>query len=308
MAGDADLLPVAGLADCGRADGVAARTHPAPPGAGCTLLRAAAVAALLAAPALAAPAVRGSVEGGFSLARLDYVERGPTDSVLDRESGLLPAATLALELHPSRWSARVSASAGAGDLRYAGRTQSPDVSFDDLPVETTSGARVLALELQGGAFVDPGRRLALYAGAAYRAWQRRIASTTVVSRSGSVARVPELDEEYSWFELLGGVRCTLSRTWLGDWLLDARLSRVIGGRVVVDLPAEDATLHPGDRFGGRLASAFRFSLASGWSLLVEAHWARWRLGASPVDPRSLLYEPESESRTVGLDTRLVAKF
>lgn len=285
-----------------------APTHPAPPGAGCFLLRAAAVAALLAAPALAAPAVSGSVEGGFSLLRLDYVERGATGSVLDRESGLLPAAILALELHPSRGFARISASAGAGELRYTGRTQSPDASFDDLPVETTSGARVLAVELQGGVFVDPGRRLALHASAAYRAWRRRIASTTVVSRSGSAARVPELDEDYSWFELSGGVRCTLSRTRLGDWLLDARLSRVIGARVVVDLPGEDATLRPDGRFGGRLASAFRFTLAPGWSLLVEAHWARWRLGASPVDPRTLLYEPESESRTVGLDTRLVAMF
>ncbi len=264
--------------------------------------------AFLAAPALAAEPALGSIEGGFALVWLDYAERDPTGRVLDRESGLLPTATVAVELHASRWFARLSASAGAGDLRYDGRTQSLNAAFDDLPVESTSGARFPAVELRAGAFVDPERRLALYAGSAYRAWEREIAPTTVVSRSGSTAQVPELDEHYSWFELQGGVRCTFVRTALTDWQLDARLTRVIGGRVVVDNASGDVMLHPGDRFGGRLALAVRVAVAPRWYLLVEGHWALWRFGASPVDASSLLYEPESESRTAGLEARAVATF
>lgn len=282
--------------------------HPAPSGAGCFRLWAALAGVLLGATALAAEPLRGSVEAGFGIAWSGYDERGPTGRVLDRETGFLPSASLAAELEHSLGFAGLAASARMGDLRYEGRTQSPNAAFDDLPVATTSRARVLGADLRMGAFVDPDRRLAPYAGVGWRSWKREILSTAVVSRTGSTAVVPELDEAYSWLELQLGARCTLARSARTEWRLDARVLRVVGGRVVVSRPGGDVALDLGDRTGGRLALAVRVAVAPRWHVVVEGHGALWSFGASPVDAVALLYEPDSESRTVGIEVRAGATF
>lgn len=263
---------------------------------------------LLAAPALGEAPARIHLEGGVGFAWLDYAEYGPTGRVLDRESGFLPGGALAVELEHSLGFAGLAASARAGDLRYDGHTQSTNAAFDDLSVETTSRARVLAAELRMGAFVDAGRRLAPYAGGAWRSWRREILSTTVVGRTGSTATVPELDERYSWFELHVGARCTLLRSSRADLQLDARVLRVVGGRVLVARAGGDVTLDLGARSGGRLSLSARVSVAPRWALLVEAHGALWYFGASAVDASTSLYEPDSESRSAGIEALAVATF
>jgi hypothetical protein len=269
-------------------------------------LFAAALWSLLLSPAAATPP-RLSAELAFAVDHLAY-EETEGGRVLDREAGAVPSLAVALAAEGFAWHARLRAVVAGADVAYSGRTRSANPALDALPVSTASGARLAGLDVQAGVFGDPGRRLALYAGAAWWTWNRAIAGTSVTSRTGEVVPVSGLDERYAWLELQGGVRVVVLRTGPVDWLADVRVLQVVGGQVSVDVGGERVTLHLGSRPGARLAAAVRWAASPRWSVRAEGSWTTYGFGASEVDGATLLSEPESRTSRAGVEAGVALAF
>ncbi len=297
------MIPVATRSSSRRAS-----RHPAPPGAGCFISCALAAAFLLAPVGGRAEAAGVSVEAGPAISGWDYAEYGPTGVQLDRERGFVPGAAAAAQLDRPRWFARCEGRASDGTLRYRGRTQSANAVFDGLPVTSTSDARFLSVEARAGARLGDGGRLAAYGGAAWRGWRRSIRPTTVTSAGGVEAPVAGLRERYGWAELHAGARWSAVRTASLELAVDARLLATVLGEVAVDRPAGAVSLGLAPRPGARVAAEWREAIAGPWYLAVDAHAAIWAFGASAVDVRSGLHEPDSVTRTFGLEARVGARF
>jgi hypothetical protein len=247
------------------------------------------------------------VDVGLGVVRFRYEERGPTGAVIDREEGLVPAASFAVEHDVSPWVLGAAAEVAAGDVTYDGRTSSANVALHGLPVRTTSAARLIRVGAELGRWIDPGRRLGLSAGAGWRSWSRRIAPAATVTASGSAVSVAGLDERYRWAELQVGGRWVFLRAGRWEWRLEARAELPVAPSVAVDAPAGPVELHPAARLGWRVSLPLLVTFRARGYAAVEPYAAAARLGASGVDATSRLFEPASDARTLGLRVRLGAR-
>jgi hypothetical protein len=285
--------------------------NPAPSGAGFFVSSLAILCAISAPTAGVAGGpgpLAGSVELGGGAVHFDYAERGRSGVFLDGEQGWVPGLELRAELAPGRLFVVASGRLAKGSVAYDGRTQSSVPANDDLPVTTTTRTDFARVELQGGGWLDPGRRLGIYAGAAARRWSRDIRPTTVVSRSGATIRVGGLDELYLWGELQAGVRLAAVEAGRVRLELDGRLLQVVGPRLAVDWAGERVALKLGALPGWRLGAALRIEVATPWFVVLEGSAEGYRFGASDVDPASGIMEPASETTNVELGARLGARF
>lgn len=287
------------------------RSHlrdPAPCGAG-SFFCAAAIALAVGAPApAAAGAARFSVEPGAGLTRFGYVERAPGGAVLDREAGLVPGLAVRAEAAGAAWFARGALRASRGEVEYEGRVSSPSAALDGLEVRTTTAAAFLSGEAQLGAWLGAGRRIALYAGAGARRWRREIRPTTVVSRSGVAVAVGGLDETYAWGELQAGVRVAALRARAAEVELDVRAVHPIWPTLAVDWFGRTVELDLGARPGLRAALALRWLVHPRVHLVAEPSLELSSLGRSRPDPATGVFEPDSETRTFGLEARVGTRF
>lgn len=276
--------------------------RPAPAGAGRLCSCALAALALLAPGGARASDLRLAVEAGASVRSWEYAEYGPTGVRLDREHGAIPGASAALRVERGPWLGGLSVAGGAGALRYDGRTQSANVAFDGLPISTWSDARLVSAEALAGGWIRGGP-IAAYGAVAWRAWWRDIRPTTVTSAAGATAQVSGLSERYRWVELAAGARWAAVRARGLEVDLDARALATVLGEVTVETgSAPVLSLAP--RPGGRLAVLARQALGARWYLAAEAWGGVRAFGASAVDVRSGMHEPDSVTWTAGVEARV----
>jgi hypothetical protein len=227
---------------------------------------------------------------------------------LDGETGWVPGIAAAFELDGAPLFGRFTARLAKGTVAYDGHVQSADPNFDGVDAKTDSGAGFLQGELQVGAFLDRGRRLAVFAALGGRRWTREIHSAIVTSpATGQTAMVSGLDETYGWFELQAGVRGVLAETARARVALDARVVRTASPSMTVILPgAGDVTLDLGARTGWRLGAAAQLELgASATRYVTAGAFAEgYAFDRSAVDPTYLIYEPSSTTVNVGVEVGL----
>jgi len=281
---------------------------PAPSGAGSLLFRAAVIFALAAPPPSRAADATGSVEAGLALLAFDYAEHSLSGRTLDEERGWVPALALRAGLEAGPLFVALDGRFGRGDVRYDGQTQSANPALDALPVSTTTAATFAGVEAQAGGWLDPGRHVALLAGAAARWWDRDIQPTTVASRTGATVPVSGLHERYSWQELHAGLRAGADTGARSRLELEARFVHGLRPRIAVDWSGERVELDLGARPSWRFGLTWRFDLTAPWSLSVEGSAERFRFGESPADPVTRIREPESETTNAGLAVRVGRRF
>jgi hypothetical protein len=285
--------------------------NPAPQGAGFVVSRA---VALLAAGALAAPSAGRAgeaavtLEVGPTLGRLDYVERDRSGRFLDGEEGWLPGVVVRGDFESGRLFVGGGVRLARGAVDYEGRTQSAAPANDDLPIASRSDADFAQVEARAGGWLDAGRQVGLYGGAAARRWGRDIRSTTVVSRTGATIAVSGLEEVYDWRELQAGVRLAAEPNAWARLEFDARLFQVLLPRVSVEWGGETVELRLGSRPGWRLGVSTFLALDDRWTVAAEAALERYRFGASDPDPSTGILEPASETTHAELSARIGARF
>jgi hypothetical protein len=279
-----------------------------------------AIALLL--PSAARGALEGRGEVRLGVQHLDYAEyAGAGSTSLDREAGWLPAFSGELELRGGRWLGRASARLALGSVSYHGHTQSlTDPNLDGLPLRSTTDATFVSGELQGGAFLDDARRLALFVALGARRWTRDIRDATVIARDGTPAAVLGLSEIYSWFELMAGVRWTFLERPRMAWDAEARLVRTAGAEVSVDLARAfgvDATarLGLGARTGWRLGTTYRHDVTPTMFLVASAWAEGYAFGASGLylfqdagGVTQAIAEPRSDTVSAGLEVGVGGRF
>lgn len=294
----------------------------APSARGARRPAAVAIALALAVPAAARGDLDGRGEVRLGVMRLDAAEYGGAGPAsLDREAGWVPAVSGELTLRGARWFGRAGARLGFGTVRHRGETRSlADPTLDGLPLRTTSAATFVSGEVEGGGFLDAGRRLAVFAALGARRWTRDVRDATVVARDGTSAAVLGLSEIYSWFELQAGVRFTLLERARLAWDAEARLVRTAGAEVSIDLARafgveETARLGLGARTGWRTATTLRHDVAGATFVAVSLWVEGFAFGASGVHvfqdasgATQAISEPRSETVLAGLEVGVGGRF
>jgi hypothetical protein len=254
------------------------------------------------------PARVGRAQISLGLQRIDYEERAPRGTFLDGETGWLPTLAAAVEVRGGRAFFRAAARLTRGALDYDGRVQGGDGTVNGLAALSTSDARFVGAELQGGAFLDAQHRLLLMGGVATRRWDRDIHATEVVSRTGVLVPVSGLSEVYRWYELQAGVRWTVLARRASEWDLELALVRTADPRIAVDLFGREVRLRLGARTGFRVGTTFRRDLSRAAFLSVAWHADSYAFGASAVDLASGVLEPDSTTWTASLEAGAGVRF
>lgn len=235
------------------------------------------------------------------LMHFDYREYGEQGNLLDRENGLLPGLLLGVARTQGSWQIAGTLSYHSGDIAYTGQTNG------GIPISTTTRQRMTDAELRAGYQFQPVRRITptLYAGAANHRWRRDIQAT----HTSSGIPVRGLLETYRWWQAFLGVKMSGKKTAPFDWVLDARLIRIIAPTVDVDFSGlyDNAHLNLGERWGFRLALPMSYSMNHSTTLVLEPYLERFSLGRSSTIPltsqgiaRGTVTEPDSTTRNYGI--------
>lgn len=257
----------------------------------CTRL-AVCILALASLSARAADAVQqldAWLAGGIT--DFDYAE---TENAieLDREEGLLPGLDAGLHLAQGALFAEGALSITGGPVDY--RSASVASRTDEMILDAGVIAGFTALE-------HDRTRLALFAGAGYRHWERGIRST---------ATAFGLDETYRWWYGSLGARVTQALGDRGQLSADLRLTRTVDPDITIDFAAgyDSKTLQLGTANGLRAAVAWERRLRDGVSLFVSPWYEYWKLGRSDTEPLyrnglpvGTVFEPRSTTRNLGVN-------
>ncbi len=281
--------------------------------------RAARAIAALALVVAASPAaaqeepVRGRAELRAGVVLFDYLETFEGHS-LDREHGVVPALAGDLEGGWGRAFGRLSFRLARGTVDYSGEvqdTQTPGSAIDGVWAHGQSDATLLEAHLQGGALVDPARRLAVFAGAGVRQWQRSIHDTVATGRDGLLYQVSGIDETYGWWELELGARYAILAGPRDAWDVEAALVQTVAPQIQVDYLGSSVSLDLGARLGWRAGTTFRHQFAPPWFLVAGLWGEGYRFGASAPKavPGGLqILEPDSRTLRFGLEVGVGATF
>ena len=243
--------------------------------------------------------LRGELRVGF--ASFDYVEsyQGRT---LDREQGVLPVLALETEVRWRRAFARLGFRLASGSVDYGGEVLAPmDAALDGVWANGESDALQLEGRLEAGAFVDPDRRLSLFAGLGVRRWRRAIQDTVAVSRDGSAVAIQGYTEAYGWGELEAGARYAVVQRGDDGWDVEARVVRTIAPSIDVAYLGSPVSLELGARLGWRAGTTYRHAFTPGWFVVAGLWGEGYAFGASGVDPVHVILEPDSRTLRFGLE-------
>jgi hypothetical protein len=279
------------------------------------------LAVLLVAPTSSRAEPDGRAELRLGLLRFEYAEYGDRGASLDREMGWVPAVSGEVELRGSRLFGRAAARLAQGNVTYHGRTQSlSDPNLDALPVRSKTDVSFVSGELQGGAFLDGARRLALFVAAGARRWTRDIRDAAVTARDGTPASVTGLSEIYAWYELQAGARFTFLALPRTAWDLEGRVVRTAGADISVDLGRPfgvdgTARMGLGASTGWRAATTLRQDLEPGVFLVVSLFAEGYAFGASHLyvfqdagGTTRAISEPRSETLGGGLEVGIGGRY
>lgn len=241
----------------------------------------------------AAPAIGGSLAVGAM--HFQFEEFDADDRRLVEESGWLPGVTAALGWHGSRFSLGGALAYYSGEIDYDGQTSL------GVPIDSDTEQHILDLALETAYRLPLALppRVYVYAGGAYRHWQRDIQSVGAVSG---------LDETYQWWRAEAGARLRWS-AGANEWGLDGAVTRNLNPDVEVDFGGafDSVTLDLGERWGWRTGANWSRRVAPGLAVGLDVFYERWDLGESSTETlgsngvsAGSVFQPRSESRNYGI--------
>ena len=241
---------------------------------------------------------------GTNLLAFNYAEYNDSNVFLDGETGLIPGIVLKLRKSKansfSEWVANVS----YNKIKYDGQTQSA------IPLTTISDAFIIDSHFKLGRIFPPsyGRNQSLYAGLGYRYWLRNIRSGKDINGNP----VAGLLEEYYWFYGLLGYAVNFEASKKVNVGFDFRLTRMFNAKMDVDFLGfnafDNTSVNLGNKIGARLAAPIEIKMIRSL-LFVTPYYEIIDIGKSNtvrvnsggVATTTLIYEPRSETRNVGVE-------
>lgn len=232
-----------------------------------------------------------AAEIGVSALRFNYAEHD-ADATLDSELGGIPGLSIRLTQRLSDWEWEERASYLYGRINYAGYV-SCACSSNGAPINTNTDEVIGDMELRLGRWFEGGYPVMPYVGLGYRRWDRTILP---------VGNVSGLFESYRWQYASLGAKLIAYQQGSSSLMLDFGWIRPLNP--VMYLDANNSRFDLGRRNGLRLMLTSRMSLAEDTTLTLEPYFEYWQLGSSPRPDPTVPYEPESETRNLGLNLRL----
>ena len=263
------------------------------------------IALLPANEVMAQPKIGPEVTIAVSVLNFGYKEFDDNGTLLDREDGLIPGAVLSLSHTSNRWVFAGDISYHGGEVVYDGQTNTPT----PVPIKTRTAQNIADLALRSEYWLYP--RYAHYLGAGYHHWDRDILPGT----DANGGAVGGLFESYAWGTFFIGAKAVVYESRSANWLLDARLLKIIKPTMTVRLNSYDsATLSLGERPGFRVALPWRYTVKKSTSLNVEPYAETFELGRSATTRLTAngapafdqfgnpvyIYEPLSQTVNYGL--------
>ena len=257
------------------------------------------------------PELRGRAELRAGVVLFDYLETLDGES-LDREHGVIPALSGELEVGGRRAFGRLSGRLAGGTVDYHGQVQAPTApAIDGVWASGQSDAQLLEARLEGGAWVDPARRLAVFAGVGARQWQRTIHDTVATGRDGLLYQIQGLSETYGWWDLDLGARYAIVETEGDGWDVEAALVQTVSPGIQVSYAGSNLSLDLGARLGWRASTSWRHRFAPSWFAVAGLWGEGYRFGASAakdVGGGQAILEPDSRTFRLGLELGVGARF
>lgn len=247
-------------------------------------------------------AVQVEFEIGAGLMNFDYVEYDDNGVFLDGESGLMPGAVMKLKLNSQSAYSEFVGQLYANTIEYDGQTQG------GTPVQTDSDAVIFDIHYKFGFKLSRARNHGPYLGLGYRYWFRNIHSGYDINGNP----VAGLLEEYYWnYWLLGysGSFRTSDTVRVG---FDIRHTKMFNAKMDVDFLGfggyDDTQVNLGEEAGLRLSAPVKI-IMRGYSLIISPYYERIdisksntvRLTSGGVPTTTLIHEPRSETRNVGIE-------
>ena len=245
------------------------------------------------------------IEAGVGLLGMHYKEFDDNNVVLDREDDPIVGVRLLLREYYNGKFAELGGSFHSGSVTYLGKTQPPD----NTPVQTSSDADIFDIYFHFGKWrKQSATDYAVYAGLGYRYWFRYI-------RPGFDALnnpVAGIAEEYYWPYGILGMKFAFQTTSNVKIQLDLRAMRMFAAKMDIDFLGfggyDDTSVDLGSRWGGRIGLPIHVKLLPRQQLIIEPYIEVIDIGKSNtvevtsggVPTGTLIYEPRSETRNVGL--------
>lgn len=257
------------------------------------------VAVVFAQPAMA---VQVEFEFGGGLMKFDYAEYNGSAVFLDGETGFIPGGVLKLKLNSQSVYSEFVGQLYGNTIQYDGQTQG------GTPVQTDSDAVIFDTHYKFGFKLSQARNHGPYLGLGYRYWFRNIRSGYDINGNP----VAGLLEEYYWnYGLLGysGSFRASEKMRVG---FDIRHTKMFNAKMDVDFLGfggyDDAQVNLGEEFGSRISVPVKM-IMRGYSLIVSPYYERIDIGKSNtvrltsggVPTTTLILEPRSETRNVGIE-------
>ena len=245
-----------------------------------------------------------SISLGLALQDFGYKEFSDQNTLLDREDGWIPGISGSYSRQTGKYSLDINLSYLKGNVVYDGQTQG------GLPHKTHTNEQIIDTSISLG-ILDPvklANPTVLYFGLGFREWQRDILPTSTVLG---------LFETYSWhYGFIGGKIELLRKEKLSLWL-DGRFTRPINPTMNICLSNFDCeNLNLGVSTSGRVSVPVHYQLHTNNKLIIEPYFESWNFGRSPdkaltingTPTGSVIHEPRSETRNIGITVNISSQF
>lgn len=243
-------------------------------------------------------------EIGTGLMAFDYAEYKDNNVFLDGETGLIPGIILKLKNTNKRSYSEWVGSVYYNKIKYDGQTQS------GTPLVTLSDALVIDTHFKLGENFSSayGREQSLYAGLGYRYWLRNIHSGYDINGNA----VAGLLEEYYWYYAHIGYTMHFDAVENIQMGFDFRLTKMFAAKMDIDFLGfnsyDNTSVNLGNKIGARFAMPLEIEMTQS-TLLLTPYYEIIDIGKSNnvrvysdgVATNTVIYEPRSETRNVGIE-------
>ena len=248
---------------------------------------------------LPASAIQVEWQLGGGLMNFDYVEYDDDNVFLDGESGLIPGAIVKLKLQGNKVYGAFNWQLYGNKVEYDGQTQG------GVPAKTDSIAIIFDTDARVGFNFNEARNHAIYFGLGFRYWYREILSGRDIYGNP----VSGLLEEYYWNYGIAGYEASFAVSEKTSIGFDFRYTKMLNGKMDVEFGDFDAAqVNLGNEHGIRFSFPVKMK-ARGGSVIVTPYYESIDIGKSNtvrltqggVLSNTLIHEPRSETRNVGIE-------
>ena len=243
---------------------------------------------------------------GVGLIKFDYAEYSDSNIFLDGETGFIPGIILKRKQKYSGSYTELVGQLHANTIDYDGQTQG------GTPLQTKSDAIIIDTFFRLGSYFDSARNHSPYIGLGFHYWLRNIHPGYDINGNP----VAGLLEEYYWGYLLAGYEGHFSVSDNVEMGFDIRSTLMLNAKMDVDFLGyknyDNTQVNLGNEFGLRFAVPIKIKMRR-QSLIVAPYYEIIDIGRSNnvrvtsggVPTGTVIYEPRSETRNIGIDVTWV---